>query len=154
MTKWDNEPEEFKHLSQRVRSALREKNCLSFEDAANLDRGEWLRIPNFGIKSLAELLAELDARNLWFGMEEPELPPPLPMDEVSILHRRLDLAMNLIRDLQDRLQQLRRDVTPMTWYRATNDQRAAAALVEAADKSGVRLLHNQRSGDNGSCERE
>lgn len=145
MTRWENEPDEFKHLSRRLREALREKNCLSFEDAAKLDRGEWLRIPNFGIKSLAELLAELDARNLWFGMEEvhvppePQLPPPLPDDQVSVLHRRLDLAFRLIQNLQDSLQRLRSDVSPMTWYRVTNDQQAAAALVaEAAEESGRR----------------
>lgn len=111
-----NEPEEFKHLSQRVRSALRVMNCLSFEDAAKLDRGEWLRIPNFGIKSLAELLAELDARNLWFGMEEPDLPPPLPGDEVSVLHRRLDLAFGLIKALQDEIAQVRRGIRPMALW--------------------------------------
>lgn len=61
-----NEPEEFKHLTRRLRDALRDENCMSFADAAKLDRGQWLRRPDFGIATLAELLAEFDARNLWF----------------------------------------------------------------------------------------
>lgn len=123
-------PDEFKHLTKRLRYALCDENCTSFRDAAKLHRGEWLRRANFGVKSVAELECELASRGLEFGMDEVK---PLPMDEASVLHRRLDMAFGLIKDLQDQLARLRKAIMPTT--------AAYLARQQLAEDEMARLAH-------------
>lgn len=62
-------------ISYRACNSLKFENVIYVGDLVQKTRGEWLRVPNVGKKTVAEYEAALAEGGLSLGMDLPEWPP-------------------------------------------------------------------------------